>query len=150
MKLLFRHLYIESWHRYIPDAISYHAVQYKVDGYPSGDSDFEEEKILGTYLSDVNWMEFAHSVAGKLNSSFVKERIISSESWDAEIIGDKVEMRFTFAEDDPNDEDYAPILILPRREVAYAAAKWVKFLEREFDPEYSEIIDTEDVYRENP
>ena len=108
-----------------------------MDGYPSGDSDFEEEKILGMYLSNIDLR-------------FVKEKYIGSESWDAEIIGDKVEMRFAFAEDDPNDEDYAPILTLPRREVAYAAAKWVKFLEREFDPEYSEIIDTEDAYRENP
>ena len=95
-------------------------------------------------------MEFARSVAGKLNSSFVKEGIVGSEAWGADIIGDKVEMYFNFSSEDPNDEDYAPVLILSRREVAYAAAKWVKFLEREFDPEYSEIIDTEDVYRENP
>ena len=150
MKLLFRYIHIEDWNEYIPQAISYHAVQYKVDGYPSGDSDFEEEKILGMYLSQVNWMEFARSVAGKLNSSFVKEGIVGSEAWGADIIGDKVEMYFNFSSEDPNDEDYAPVLILPRREVASAAAKWVKFLEREFDPKYSEIIDTEDVYRENP
>ena len=149
MKLRFWQRYSKGWHEYVPDAISYHAMEYKVDGYPSGDSDFEEEKILGMYLSNID-LRFARLVFMDLNSPFVKEKYIGSESCDAEIIGDKVEMRFAFAEDDPNDEEYAPILTLPRREVAYAAAKWVKFLEREFDPEYSEIIDTEDVYRENP
>ena len=149
MKLYFWQRLSEAWGIYVPSARSYQAIKYNLDGYPSGDSDFEEEKILGMYLSNID-LRFARLVFTDLNSPLVKEKYIGSESWDAEIIGDKVEMRFAFAEDDPNDEDYAPILTLPRREVAYAAAKWVKFLEREFDPEYSEIIDTEDVYRENP
>ena len=98
MKLRFWQRYSKGWHEYVPDAISYHAMEYKVDGYPSGDSDFEEEKILGMYLSNID-LRFARLVFTDLNSPFVKEKYIGSESWDAEIIGDKVEMRFAFAED---------------------------------------------------
>ena len=50
--------------------------------------------------------------------------------------------------DDPDDENYKPPLILPRKEVAYAVEKWIEFLKKEINPEYSEIIDTEDVYKE--
>ena len=49
--------------------------------------------------------------------------------------------------DDPDDENYKPPLILPRKEVAYAVEKWIAFLKKEIDPDYSEMIDTKDVYK---
>ena len=64
MKLRFWQRYSKGWHEYVPDAISYHAMEYKVDGYPSGDSDFEEEKILGMYLSNID-LRFAKNIADR-------------------------------------------------------------------------------------
>ncbi len=92
-------------------------------------------------------IEVVRSIANKLRSPFVKQVFIGSEVWDAEIVGDEVQMRFVFASEDPEDEDYQPLLILPRKEVAYAVDKWLAFLQREIDPDYSEIIDTEEAYR---
>ncbi len=82
-----------------------------------------------------------------MNNPSVKRQLISTEGWDAEIVGDEVQMRFAFASEDPEDEDYQPILFLPRKEVAYAMEKWLAFLQRDIDPNYSEIIDTKEAYR---
>ncbi|MBH5329510.1 DUF5376 family protein [Eikenella sp. S3360] len=146
MKLIFRIIYAEPWKRYITQAISYHAVKYKVDGYPVGDSDFEEEKILGMYLHDLKMIDVVKSILHKLKKPLAKTGLVGSESWYAEIIDDKVKMQFGFASEDPEDEDYQPILFLPRKEVAYAMEKWLAFLQRDIDPNYSEIIDTEEAY----
>ena len=56
-------------------------------------------------------------------------------------------MSFIMDSDDPDDENYKPPLILPRKEVAYAVEKWIAFLKKEIDPDYSEMIDTKDVYK---
>ena len=53
MKLYFWQRLSEAWGIYVPSARSYQAIKYNLDGYPSGDSDFEEEKILGMYLSNI-------------------------------------------------------------------------------------------------
>ncbi|MBH5329615.1 DUF5376 family protein [Eikenella sp. S3360] len=147
MKLIFRNIYSEGWKEYMHDAISYHAVKDKFDGYPAGDSDFEEEKMLGIYLYELRMIDVVKSILHKLKNPLAKTGLVGSESWYAEIIDDKVKMQFAFASEDPEDEDYQPILFLPRKEVAYAMGKWLAFLQRDIDPNYSEIIDTEEAYR---
>ncbi|WP_225748559.1 DUF5376 family protein [Eikenella sp. Marseille-P7795] len=114
---------------------------------PDHTTDFEEERILAALLGNSDSLYSAPFAKDKLNNPSVKRQLISTEGWDAEIVGDEVQMRFAFASEDPEDEDYQPILFLPRKEVAYAMEKWLAFLQRDIDPNYSEIIDTKEAYR---
>lgn len=148
MRLKFWYIYIEAWNEYIPDATSYYALQKCVSANPDGTSKFEEEKILGCFLSNGRYLDFLYPVLKDLTNLNIQYKDGGSEAWWANIRGDTVEMSFIMDSDDPDDENYKPPLILPRKEVAYAVEKWIEFLKKEINPKYSEIIDTEDVYKE--
>ena len=148
MKFLFRYDYFNSLDMYFPHAYSFHSIKNKVINYPMGDSCFEEERILSLYLDCFRTSKDAQDVLDMLNDKNIIEESPHTHEWFANIIGDVVNMKTVSASDNPNDVDYEPWLTLPRKEVAYALDKWRNFIQREIDPEYSEIIDTEDVYKE--
>ena len=146
MKLLFENWFCNGLSEYRKICLSYNSNERNLPSEPDYTTDFEEERILASFLSNTD-SDSAQFARGKLFSPFVKQEFIGSEVWDAEIVGDEVQMRYAFASEDPEDEEYEPLLILPRKEVAYAMDKWLAFLQREIDPDYSEIIDTEEAYR---
>lgn len=147
MKLIYKYWFSEVSKQYELHCLSYESKKRNLPSDPDYTTDFEEERILAAFLSNTDSVYAAQFARGKLFSQFVKQEFIGSEVWDAEIVGDEVQMRDAFASEDPEDEDYQPLLILPRKEVAYAMDKWLAFLQREVDPDYSEIIDTEEAYR---
>ncbi len=147
MKLIYEYWFNPIYNQHEPICLSYEANKRNLPSEPDHTTDFEEERILAALLGNSDSLYSALFAKDKLKNPSVKRQLISTEGWDAEIVDNEVQMRFAFASDDPEDEDYQPLLILPRKEVAYAMDKWLAFLQREVDPNYSEIIDTEEAYR---
>jgi len=151
MKLFFGRYFSESIScnpYYKPYCNSYNAKILGLNSDPDGSTNFEKEKILAAYLSDMYTLRISQHELNNFNNPTIQNKDGGSEAWWANIRGDTVEMSFIMDSDDPDDENYKPPLILPRKEVAYAVEKWIEFLKKEINPEYSEIIDTEDVYKE--
>ena len=152
MKIMFKYNYQNELKIYYPYATSLTAFRQKVSDFPNNTTDFEKEKVLAQYLSDMPKIGFSahlYQCLHKLDDqqSFVE---VSSSTYVAGIVNiNHIEITYAFgSHDDPKDEDYAPWFIFPCKEVAYALDRWRNFIQREIDPEYSEIIDTEDVYKD--
>lgn len=106
----------------------------------------EKEKILCGYLDDCACVRLVGLFLDSLYDRTLQKDDISTEAWEAMINGDMVEMNFEFlSEEEKEDKDN--ILLIPRKELAYALEKWKVFLQREPEADYQEIIDTEDVYK---
>ena len=86
-------------------------------------------------------IEFAKYALGKLENKDIINDFVGSEGWDADIMGDKVMIELS-------NTNYDKKVYIDRKIVAYAVSRWLKFLERDMDINYEEIIDTEDMYKE--
>ena len=150
MKLMFKYNYQKVLKIYYPYATSLTAFQQKVSDFPDNTTNFEEEKILAQYLSSMPKIGNStrlHRYLHDLNSqqSFID---IRSNTYIAGIINcNYIEITYAFGSDELEDEDYMPWFILPCKEVAYALDRWRNFIQREIDPKFSEIINTEDAYK---
>ncbi len=101
-----------------------------------------QELYLSDYFYDTD-LALAEYVLDKLNDENVDDYDISSQGYDVELKKDKVIFSEMYSSEEDNE------VSIDRKEVAYAMLKWKLFLEREIDnPNYQEIIDTEDVYKE--
>ena len=151
MKILFKYNYQDELKIYYPYATSLTAFKQGISDFPDNTTNFEEEKILAQYLSSMPKVGFSAHLYQCLHSLDIQKSLteVSSHEYIANIVnGSYIEITYAFGFDDSEDEDYAPWFILPCKEVAYALDKWRDFIQKEISPEYSEIIDTEDVYKE--
>ena len=103
-------------------------------------SDNQNEIFLAEYLADSD-IEFAKYALGKLKNKDITNDFVGSEGWDADIMGDKVMIELS-------NTNYDKKVYIDRKIVAYAVSRWLKFLERDMDINYEEVIDTEDMYKE--
>lgn len=102
-------------------------------------NDNQNEIFLAEYLADSD-IEFAKYALGKLENKDITNDFVGSEGWDADIMGDKVMIELS-------NTNYDKKVYIDRKIVAYAVSRWLKFLERDMDINYEEIIDTEDMYK---
>jgi hypothetical protein len=100
----------------------------------------DEEEFLASYLIDSD-IRLAKYAIEKLENKNIINDFIDSEGWDVDIMGDKVMIELS-------NNNYEDKIYIDRKIVAYAVSRWLKFLERDMDINYEEIIDTEDMYKE--
>ena len=151
MKIMFKYNYRDELKIYYPYATSLTAFKQGVSDFPNNTTDFEEEKILAQYLSSMPKIGHSTRLYQYLYDLNTQQTFIDvrSSTYIAGIVNiNHIEITYAFGYDDPKDEAYVPWFIFSCKEVAYALDKWRDFIQREIDPEYSEIIDTEDVYKE--
>ena len=103
-------------------------------------NDNKSEEFLAEYLVDSD-IRLAKYALGKLENKDITNDFVGSEGWDADIMGDKVMIELS-------NNNYEDKIYIDRKIVAYAVSRWLKFLERDMDINYEEIIDTEDMYKE--
>ncbi len=156
MKLIFKYRYYNASH-------SFHKF---LEGYHSECKSLREESELSEQIEDKEFMSYvlknnmlnevylanyldsvdfdlAEYVLKKLNDEKIDYCDAGSQAWDVELENNKVIITIMCS----SEEDERACI--NRKEVVYAMLKWKKFLERKFDnPNYQEIIDTEDVYKE--
>ena len=102
-------------------------------------NDNQREEFLAEYLADSD-IRLAKHALEKLEDRNIINDFVGSEGWDADIMGDKVMIELS-------NTNYEDKVYIDRKIVAYAVSRWLKFLERDMDINYEEIIDTEDMYK---
>lgn len=105
---------------------------------------------LSNYLFDIEGVQIAEWAIKILNDSKLTHGDVSLRVWGAEIDRDNVWLEYMFFDSETEEYDetdsFSCRVCINRQEMIYAVTKWRDFLQRPIDPDYQEIIDTEDCY----
>ncbi|ERL26337.1 DUF5376 family protein, partial [Leptotrichia sp. oral taxon 225] len=85
---------------------------------------------------DVNWIK---DMLDKLENINIKNYNISSEAYEALIKNDSVIIRDIVYEEGDDE------VRIDRKKVSYAIKKWIIFLEKNYDMNYQEIINLDNI-----
>lgn len=145
MKLIFRYEYSKNDNKYYKVCESF-----KMDNKKSRELGLKksveiiykenilDEVFLGDYIDslDVNWIK---DILDKLENTNIKNYNISSEAYEALIKNDSVIIRDIVYEEGDDE------VRIDKKKVSYAIKKWIIFLEKNYDMNYQEIINLDNI-----
>ena len=114
------------------------------------DSSDNARRAIATYMSILNDIDIVRLVLDDLKNSELTWKYIGTEAFDAFIDHNRVKLGFDLIDkcDEIDDESEHTEYLIPRKKLTYLLERWLAFIQKPIpDPNYVEIIDSEDAYK---
>ena len=109
-----------------------------------------DSSVITTYISTLNEIDIVRLVLDDLKNLELTWKHIGTEDFDAFIDHNRVKLGFDLLDkcDEIDDESDHTEYLIPRKKLTYLLERWSAFMQKPItDPNYQEVIDSEDAYK---